>query len=413
MIDPSQASFNDTIETINRGKTLRIIDPDVQPFSFSSSPTTPSNSTSSTPTPSDFTTSKPTSSLNSSISPTIAERHTLLRKPPSPELFDLPASDQPSFPQPLNPHILHVGIVGAANAGKSTLLNHLMMQKVSAVSPKAQTTRGDVLAVLTRDNVQLVFRDTAGIARNAKQRADLPSDLARSAFVNIDQDEAVLAVVDAAIALNQSTLDLVRGLREAKREDPGKRLILVLNKSDLVESREQVLYRMKAINQDGVFDAMFSVSAAQHKHLDDLADHLFSLSRPGLWEYPPECGSLQSPAARALEAVREKIFRRVSQEVPYGTSLELVGWTDLADGSLRIDVDVYVSKKGHEKILIGAKGRNFSIIKASTEAELQHIWGRVVKLNLVARGVRKPNQLISSMSSEISSSQLEQKVYSL
>ena len=90
-----------------------------------------------------------------------------------------------------------------------------------------------------------------------------------------------------------------------------------------------------------------------------------------------------------LEVVREKIFRRVAQEIPYSTSLELVGWTDLADGSLKLDVDIYVGKKNHEKILIGKNGQSLAIIRTSSEQELSHILGRSIKLILTVRGVKR------------------------
>lgn len=295
--------------------------------------------------------------------------------------------DSASIEQPLNPHFLRVRLMGPANAGKSTLINHLLGRKVAAVSNKSQTTRKQQMCILSHGNVQVAIRDTAGLPRNSKQREDLPTELVSSAFENFEEDDVVLAVFDAAMAFTQSTLDLVAKLTELKKQYPNKTYVLVLNKADLLGSAKEVAYTMRGVNQTNLFDVGFSISAVNHLNVEDLQRFIFSLSKPGEWQYPENTNTLISQGQQALEVVREKVFRRVAKEVPYGATMELSSWSYLSDGTLRIRVDIYTQKRNHMKILIGSGGSNLHIITNSAQEELRHIWGRPVLLKIFIRGV--------------------------
>jgi GTP-binding protein Era len=262
-------------------------------------------------------------------------------------------------------------LVGAPNAGKSTLLNRLLGTKVSIVSPKAQTTRFRVLGILMRGASQVLLVDTPGIFR-PKRRLDRA--MVSAALTGADDADLVLLLVDARAGLTEE----VRGIAErvAKR-----RAWLLLNKVDLV-ALPALLPLAEALGKIARFEEVFFVSAASGDGVPELADALAAAVPPGPHLYPDDDLTDLPDRLLAAELVREQVFLQTHEEVPYGTTVETETWQERDDGSVRVEVTIYVARAGQKAILIGAKGARVREIGAKARGELARLIERPVHLFL-------------------------------
>jgi GTP-binding protein Era len=266
-----------------------------------------------------------------------------------------------------------VAIVGAPNAGKSTLLNRLTGAKLSIVSPKAQTTRFRVLGIMMRGESQVLLVDTPGIFR---PRRKLDRAMVNAAWTGAaDADLAVLLVDSKAGA----TLD-VRTIA-AQLGKSGRRCWLVLNKCDLV-APGALLPLTAALTELATFEETFMVSASTGDGLLELMDAFAGAVPEGPFLYPEDDLTDLPERLLAAEIVREQIFMQTHEEVPYGTTVETESWTERKDGSVRIDVTVYVARPGHKAILIGEKGQKVKSIGARARQDLTRLLERTVHLFL-------------------------------
>jgi GTPase len=266
-----------------------------------------------------------------------------------------------------------VAILGAPNAGKSTLINRLTGAKVSIVSPKAQTTRFRVLGILMRGESQVLLVDTPGIFR---PRRKLDRAMVAAAWTGAADADLGVLLVDVKTGAN----DQVRTIAERLGRS-GRRCWLVLNKTDLV-APPALLPLTAALTSLAPFEETFMVSAATGDGLGELANALARAVPEGPHLYPDDDLTDLPDRLLAAEIVREQIFMQTHEEVPYATTVETETFKERPDGSVRIEATVYVSRPGHKAILIGERGARIKAIGARARQELAALLERPVHLFL-------------------------------
>jgi GTP-binding protein Era len=266
-----------------------------------------------------------------------------------------------------------VAILGAPNAGKSTLLNRLVGAKLAAVSPKAQTTRFRIRGIVMRGASQIVLVDTPGIFA---PRRMLDRAMVKAAWSGAADADIALLLVDAKAGLTEAVRLIVERLR-----DTGRPLWLALNKVDLVAA-PKLLPLARDLNAAAPFAETFMISAETGDGVERLLDRLAAAMPEGPFLYPEDELSDQPDRLLAAEIVREQIFRQTHEEVPYGTTVETETWEERADGSVTIRAAVVVAREGQKAIVIGKGGARLKAIGAAARAELERELGRRVHLFL-------------------------------
>ncbi|HST74134.1 MAG TPA: GTPase Era [Acetobacteraceae bacterium] len=264
-------------------------------------------------------------------------------------------------------------IVGAPNAGKSTLLNRLTGAKLSIVSPKAQTTRFRVLGILMRGESQILLVDTPGIFA---PRRRLDRAMVAAAWTGAQDADLTLLLVDAKSGASEAVRAIAGKLGEARR-----RVWLVLNKVDLVPPA-RLLPMTAALAELAAFEETFMVSALTGDGLERMLDALAVAMPEGPHLYPDDDLTDLPDRLLAAEIVREQIFLQTHEEVPYSATVETENWQERKDGSVRIEATVYVSRPSHKAILIGEKGARIKSIGARARADLAGLLDRPVHLFL-------------------------------
>lgn len=266
-----------------------------------------------------------------------------------------------------------VAVIGAPNAGKSTLVNALVGSKVSIVTPKEQTTRTVVRGIAMIGDTQVVFLDTPGIFR-PKQRFERA--MVAAAWQGAADSEHILMVVDAARP-NDSEIDAIIG----QLRGTGRKAILVLNKVDTAE-KPKLLDLAARLNASAVFSEIFFVSALTGDGLEDVKKRLAESMPPGPWMFPEDDVSDMPGRLLAAEITREKLFLNLHQEIPYGCAVVTDEWKDLKDGGARISQTVLVQREGHRPIILGEGGQRIRKIGEQSRKELRDLLGREVHLFL-------------------------------
>jgi len=264
-----------------------------------------------------------------------------------------------------------VSILGAPNAGKSTLVNRLVGAKVSIVSPKVQTTRIRVRGVALIDETQIVYVDTPGIFA-PKRRLDRA--MVDAAWSGASDADAIVLLVDAARGIDTDTRRIAEGLKKR-----GAAAILVLNKVDAVK-REALLALSEELNSLAGFDATFMVSALNGSGVEDLERHLVSRMPSGPWLFPEDEISDLPQRLLAAEITREKAYLCLHQELPYALSVETESWQDFDDGSVRIEQSITVERDSQKGIVVGKGGQMIKRIRAEAQQELAELLDRPVHL---------------------------------
>jgi GTPase len=269
-----------------------------------------------------------------------------------------------------------VALIGAPNAGKSTLLNTLVGSKVTIVSHKVQTTRALVRGIAVEGNAQLIFVDTPGIFA-PKRRLDRA--MVTSAWSGAHDADVVAVLIDARKGLDEEAEALLTGLAEVRQPK-----LLLLNKIDLVE-REKLLALAKAANDRVLFAATFMISALSGDGVSDAKRWLAEKMPPGPWLYPPDQMSDAPLRQLAAEITREKLFHRLHQELPYQSTVETESWKELRDGSVRIEQTIYVERESQRKIVLGKGGTTIKAIGAAARREIAEIAEKPVHLFLFVK----------------------------
>lgn len=267
----------------------------------------------------------------------------------------------------------HVVLVGAPNVGKSTLLNQLVGQKVSIVSPKVQTTRSRVLGLAIEGATQLIFVDTPGIFVPKRR---LERAMVAAAWAGADDADLIVLLVDAARGVDRDTSAIIERLKAA-----GRRAILALNKVDLVK-RAALLPLADKLTSEGMFDAVFMISGLSGDGVADLKAHLAKSAPEGPWLFPEDQLSDMPLRLIAAEVTREQIFLQLHQELPYAVFVETETWEEFRDGSVRVGQAIHVERPSQKAIVLGKGGSQIKQIGAQARAELERMLDRRVHLFL-------------------------------
>ena len=269
-----------------------------------------------------------------------------------------------------------VALIGAPNAGKSTLLNRLVGAKVSIVTPKVQTTRTRVLGIALHGAAQIIFIDTPGIF---EPRRRLDRAMVAAAWSGAADADLVVLLVDAEKGVSRDARRIVDGLAKA-----GRKAILALNKIDLVR-RDTLLALSADLNASGVFTDTFMISATTGDGVDDLMSLLVARLPEGPWLYPEDQLSDMPERLLAAEITREKLFLQLRQELPYALTVETEEWQDKPDGSVRISQIVYVQRDSQKSIVLGKGGGMIKAVGAAAREELEAMLGCRVHLFLFVK----------------------------
>jgi len=274
----------------------------------------------------------------------------------------------------------YVALIGAPNAGKSTLLNQLVGRKLAIVTPKVQTTRTRLLGIAIAGPAQLIFVDTPGIfaPRRRLDRAMVAAAWAGAA----DADQTVL-LVDAAQAVRRGVDRDTRHILD-RLAPTGRRTILALNKIDLVR-RDALLGLADELFRSGVFDQVFMISALSGDGVEDLTRHLAASVPSGPWLFPADQLSDAPERWIAAEVTREQVFLQLHDELPYAATVETESWQERRDGSARIDQVIYVQRPSQRAIVLGDKGQRIKAIGARARAELEQMLERRIHLFLFVK----------------------------
>ena len=264
-----------------------------------------------------------------------------------------------------------VAIIGPPNAGKSTLSNALVGQKVAIVTQKAQTTRMRLRAVVMHGQAQVILVDTPGIFA-AKQRFDRA--MVKEAWMGVEDADEVLVVLDAARADTKEIDIMLEGLAGSK-----KQASLVINKIDAVRN-DSLLALVQKLNERVAFKDTFLISALTGDGLERLKDTLGEAMPEGPWLYPEDQAADIPSLLLASEVMREKLFLRLHQELPYALTVETEKWENKKDGSVRIEQTVYVQRDSQKAIVLGKGGQTIKEIGAQAREELQEMFERRVHL---------------------------------
>jgi GTPase len=270
----------------------------------------------------------------------------------------------------------YVALIGAPNAGKSTLLNRLVGHKLAIVSPKAQTTRMRLLGIAIDGTTQLVYVDTPGIFA---PRRRLDRAMVSAAWSGAEDADETVLLVDAARGVDPDTRRIVDRMAER-----GRRSVLALNKIDLVR-RDKLLGLAAGLSKEGRFDPVFMISGLGGDGVADLQRYLAGAMPPGPWLFPEDQLSDAPERLIAAEITREQVFLQLHDELPYASTVETESWENRRDGSLRIEQVIYVERTSQRAIVLGEAGRRIKAIGARARAELERMLERRVHLFLFVK----------------------------
>ena len=254
-----------------------------------------------------------------------------------------------------------IALIGAPNAGKSTLINALVGTKVSIVSHKVQTTRALVRGIAIEGRSQLVFIDTPGIFA---PRRRLDRAMVTTAWASAHDADLVGVLIDARRGIDAEVsglLDRVASVRHGR--------FLILNKIDLVE-KPTLLVLAQTANQRAAFETTFMISALHSDGVVDMRRWLAARAPAGPWHFPEDQVSDAPLRQLAAEITREKLYLRLHQELPYHSTVETVDWKELKDGSVRIEQTIFVERESQRKIVLGKGGQTIKAIGSEARREI-------------------------------------------
>ena len=266
-----------------------------------------------------------------------------------------------------------VALVGRPNVGKSTLLNALIGQKISIVSPKPQTTRHRILGILTRPQAQLVFLDTPGL--HGGHGRQLNRAMNRAALAALAEADVVVLVTDARVFGDDDAAVLEQAVAA------GRPVVLVLNKIDEMKPRSRLLPAIEALSRRHAFAAIVPVSATRGENLDRLLAEIERLLPEGPPAWPEDQVTDRSERFLAAEIVRERLMHALHDELPYGVSVEIERWEE-SEGRITINAVIWVEREPQRKIVIGEGGARIKGVGRAARLALNELLGRRVHLEL-------------------------------
>ena len=269
-----------------------------------------------------------------------------------------------------------VALIGAPNVGKSTLVNALVGAKVTIVSRKVQTTRALIRGIVIENNAQIILVDTPGIFL-PKRRLDRA--MVSTAWSGAHDADLVCVLLDAKTGIDEEAEAILTKAASVNHDK-----ILVINKVDLVQ-REKLLALAQAANERMAFAKTFMIAAISGDGVDDLRHTLAEIVPPGPFLYPEDQMSDAPMRQLAAEITREKIYRKLHQELPYQSTVETDKWEERKDKSVRIEQTIFVERESQRKIVLGAGGATIKSIGADSRKEIAEILGVPVHLFLFVK----------------------------
>ena len=274
-------------------------------------------------------------------------------------------------------HCGFVSIIGAPNAGKSTLINQLVGTKVSIVSPKVQTTRTRVMGIVNKGATQIVFVDTPGIFAPRKR---LDRAMVSAAWQGTTDAEIILLIIEVGRGnVNAESQAIVDKLKQQERK-----AVLVLNKIDLVD-KDKLLKIATDMNETGIFTDIYMISALSGDGVDRLLKDITARMPEGPWMFNEDQVSDMPMRLLSAEITREKIFLQLKEELPYASTVETETWEEFDNGSVKISQVVYVMRDTQKAIILGKGGAQIRKIGEASRIELEEIFGRRVHLSLFVK----------------------------
>lgn len=270
----------------------------------------------------------------------------------------------------------YVAIIGAPNAGKSTLTNILVGQKIAIVTHKVQTTRSRITAIAIEDQAQIVFLDTPGIF---KPQGRLDRAMVDAAWAGAEDADVVVLLIDAAKGVTEEVDDILSSLKNTKRP-----VILALNKVDLVK-KDRLLGLAAELNDKLAFAETFMISAETGSGVEAFRSHLAGRMPHGVWLYPEDQLADISERLLAAEITREKLFLRCHQELPYAATVETESFKEQPDGSLRIEQVIFVQRDSQKKIVLGKGGQQIKVIGQLARTDMAELFDTKVHLFLFVK----------------------------
>ena len=266
-----------------------------------------------------------------------------------------------------------VALIGAPNAGKSTLTNAIVGAKVSIVTHKVQTTRARITGIAMVDNCQIVLVDTPGIF---KPRKRLDRAMVAAAWAGADDADVVCLMVDVSVPDKKDTMAIIESMQKQN-----KKCVLILNKVDLVQ-KEKLLELTAKFWDMGVFSEVFMLSAEKGSGIKEFEEWLADKMPESEYIFDPDDISTVPNRLLAAEITREKVFINIHEELPYSLTVETEYWEDFRNGDIKLNQIIYVEKEGHRAILLGKNGEKIKHIGKLSREELSDMFGAKVHLFL-------------------------------
>lgn len=270
-----------------------------------------------------------------------------------------------------------VGIIGAPNAGKSTLVNQLVGAKVSIVSPKVQTTRVRVMGIVNHGAAQVIFVDTPGIFAPKKR---LEKAMVAAAWQGMQDAEITILLADASKGrINDDTRAIIERLKTQERK-----AVLVLNKIDMVK-KEKLLELAASLSAEGIFSDVYMISALTGDGVNRLMAEIAARMPEGPWMFGEDQISDMPMRLLAAEITREKIFLQLGDELPYASTVETESWEEFDNGSVKVSQTIYVMRDTQKAIVLGKGGTRIKKIGQSAREDLEEMLERRVHLSLFVK----------------------------
>ncbi|MCE3254886.1 MAG: GTP-binding protein Era [Rickettsiaceae bacterium] len=270
-----------------------------------------------------------------------------------------------------------IALIGAPNAGKSTLANNLVGQKISIVSPKVQTTRNTLKAIMVEGDTQIAFLDTPGVFI-PKTNRPLERAIVRSAWQAIKEADFVCLLIDANQGLGSNNEQILKDLEFHKIKP-----IIAINKVDSI-AKEKILGTIAALSERG-FEKIFLISAATGDGVEDLKQHLISIAQEGPWQFNDDEITDAPMKFIAAEITREQLFLKLNQDLPYSLYVRTDAWEDLKNGQVKISQTISVLKESQKMIVLGKKGSMIKQIGEEARKAIGEILGTKVHLFLFVK----------------------------
>lgn len=274
-----------------------------------------------------------------------------------------------------NQHFAFVAVLGAPNAGKSTLVNRLVGAKISIVSPKVQTTRSRIRGIFVEGDTQLILVDTPGIFKPGRR---LDRAMVASAWTEAEESDLRMLLVDAVKGIDKNTQSIISNLQNNKQK-----CILVINKIDLI-TKDKLLPLIASLNKADIFTETFLISAETGENVEELKKHLISKAPKGMWMYPDDQLTDLPNRLFAAEITREKLFMALQQELPYSVAVQTTAFKEQKNG-IRIEQTIYVEREGQKSIVLGKNGQMIKKVGERARYELSKLFETPVHLFLFVK----------------------------